>query len=213
MTTDARVHYDQALGLRYRARTDLETASTAGSLIQANEDAAQAVLALQGVMKALEFDHPLVSSLDGAPSTCFYCGRDDRPPYIRQTIDDGKGESMDVQICTICTEELQQGLTPRIATMRSAGVMVPWWAVPNNPWYSSYGGSAWQYWLPFLVGMDVGGWFGGGWHGGLGWYGPEPEWNDGSSLGGGSQVPSDAGGAETGSWGGDSGGADSGGSG
>ena len=40
---------------------------------------------------------------------------------------------------------------------------LPWWAVPNNPWYISYGGPSWQYWLPFLVGMDVATWFGGGW--------------------------------------------------
>jgi len=37
---------------------------------------------------------------------------------------------------------------------------MPWWAVPSSPWYYSYGGPTWQYWLPFMVGMDVGSWMG-----------------------------------------------------
>lgn len=170
MKPDVRQQYDSALGLRNRAREELDTARTERSLTAANEDAAQAVLAFQGVMRSLDIRSALSDPIDLPARRCFYCGRTDRAPYVQSTIDDGKGNSMQIEICSVDQALLARGHTPPMATVRHNGMSVPWWAVPNNPWYYSYGGSSWQYWLPFLVGMDVGGWMDGGWTGGYGDY-------------------------------------------
>jgi len=196
MPPDVRSEYDRALGLRDRARTEIERASTQGMLIQANEDAAQATLALRGVMHRLGIEGALTSPLDVPARRCFYCGREDRPPYITRTIDDGRGNTMEVEICSVCAQQLAQGQTPQIATVGYSGAAVPWWAVPNNPWYYAYGGPSWQYWLPFIVGIDVGGWFAGPglfMDPGAGWVG-----ND---MSGAASAPTDAGGAGFGGWG------------
>jgi hypothetical protein len=166
MAPDLRVEYDRALGLRDRARRELERSATQAGLIQANNDAAQAVLALQGMMKRLNISDPLVpDGLDLPDHRCFYCGRSDRPPYTERTISDGQGNSMQVEVCSFCMGQLQAGRTPQVATVQHDGLVMPWWAVPSTPYYYAYGGPSWQYWLPFLIGMDVGGWFGGGMYG------------------------------------------------
>jgi hypothetical protein len=201
LTPDLRQNYDRALGLRDRARAEIEHAANEQMMIQANEDAAQAVLALQGVARSAGLSTDLSSPLDVPERRCFYCGHSDRPPYLTRTIDDGKGNGMEVEICSECQAQLERGQTPQIATVRHDGSMVPWWAVPNNPWYYSYGGPTWQYWLPFLIGMDVGGWFGGGWNT-FGSYGGN--WDGGGWVGGqpaDQLIPTDAGGADFGGWG------------
>ena len=165
-----RSDYDRALALRAGAKVGLERATNPAGLTQANQDAAQAVLALQGVMKALGLKSALSNPLE-APTghRCFYCGRTDRPPYVARTIDDNRGNTMQIEVCTVDLARLEQGRTPQIQTVQYNGAMVPWWAVPNSPYYYSYGGPTWQYWLPFMIGMDVGGWYGGGWEGGYGY--------------------------------------------
>jgi hypothetical protein len=218
LTNEVRTQYDRALGLRDRARNGIEAASSTAAMVQANEDAAQAVLALQGVMRAVGIEAPLTSALDVPEHRCFYCGRTDRPPYVARTIDDGRGNSMEVEICAVDQARLAQGRTPRIATVQYGGAAVPWWAVPSSPFYYAYGGPTWQYWLPFLVGIDVGSWFGGGW-GGYAFGSPVYDdfgWQGGSSFDPGGQAPADAGGAAYGGWGDtsqtpDAGGADFGG--
>lgn len=224
MSAEVRTEYDRALGLRSRARTEIDRAATDQALGQANEDAAQAVLALQGVLRKLGIQTALTNPIDLPEHRCFYCGRTDRPPYVTRTIDDGRGNSMEVEICAVDQQRLQQGQTPQIATVAHGGTPMPWWAVPGNPWYYAYGGPSWQYWLPFMVGMDVGGWFGGGYGYGFGGYGygdfdggqgyidPGGQYDPGF----GQQAPTDAGGAGFGGWGdpgnaGDAGGADFGG--
>lgn len=213
---DVRGDYDRALGLRDRARVELQRATSSPMLTQANEDAAQAVLALQGVMRKLGMQTALTGSVDLPVHRCFYCAHEDRPPYVTRTIDDGKGNTMDVEICSVCRSQLEAGQTPQMATVQYGGAAVPWWAVPANPWYYAYGGPSWQYWLPFMIGIDVGGWFGGGWGGfsgadpyayGGGW-GGDPGYG-GDYVG----TPSDAGGGSFNDWGTDSGnsGSDSGG--
>lgn len=170
MSTAIRSDYDRALAMRDRARVGLETGKSASALTQANQDAAAAVLALQGVMKSMGIQSALSNPLESpAGHRCFYCGRTDRAPYVTRTIDDGKGNSMQIEVCAVDLEKLEQGRTPQIQTVQHNGSMVPWWAVPNNPYYYSYGGPTWQYWLPFMIGMDVGGWYGGGWGGGYGY--------------------------------------------
>jgi len=57
-------------------------------------------------------------------------------------------------------QQIDAGRKPQIATVPYNGTQMPWWAVPSSPWYYSYGGPTWQYWLPFMVGMDVGSWMG-----------------------------------------------------
>lgn len=212
LTPDARMQYDRALGLRDTAKRELETGTTQAQLTQANQDAAQAVLGLQGVMRSAGVKSDLISPLDTTEHRCFYCGRTDRPPYMKSTIDDGKGNSMDIEVCAVDAQQLQRGQTPQITTVQHGGMAVPWWAVPGNPWYYSYGGPSWQYWLPFMIGMDVGGWFGGGW-GGYGYGGPYEVNNyygdSGVDTGSGNYgdavgVPADAGGADFGGWGSDS---------
>jgi hypothetical protein len=231
LAPDTRTQYDRALGLRDRARKEIEQATTTAALVQANEDAAQAVLALQGVMRSAGIAAPLTSPLDVPEHRCFYCGRTDRPPYVTRAIEDGRGNSIEVEICAVDQARLTQGRTPRIATVQYGGAAVPWWAVPSSPFYYAYGGPTWQYWLPFLVGMDVGSWFGGGW-GGYAFGGPDyddfgsqgdPGYVDqgapvsadagGADFGGwgDSGSTADAGGADFGGWGGDSGGDDGGG--
>jgi hypothetical protein len=156
---DKRPVLEDALTLRNRAREELsQVPTTVDSLIQANQDAAEAVLVLHRLRRGLE---PAESAdpLASQPPRCLYCGRDDRPPYLSRPVEDGKGSSLTIEICAVCTALLQQGRTPPIATVRQENVILPWWTVQGNPWYSRYGGPAWQYWLPFLVGMDVGGWF------------------------------------------------------
>lgn len=165
LSPEARQAYDRALGLRNRARAEIDGAQSVAGLKQANEDAAQAVLAMQETMRRAGIENAATSPLDLGERRCFYCGRTDRPPYTTRTIEDRKGNSMEIEICAVDMETLQQGKTPQLATAQYQGSPVPWWAVPTNPWYYSYGGPSWQYWLPFMIGMDVGGWYGGGWGG------------------------------------------------
>lgn len=214
-----RADYDRALALRDRAKVELERGESAPALTQANEDAAAAVLALQGVMKSLGIQSALSNPLESPTGhRCFYCGRSDRPPYVPRTIDDGKGNTMQIEVCSVDLARLEKGQTPQIQTVQYNGAMVPWWAVPDNPYYYNYGGPTWQYWLPFMIGLDIGGWYGGGWGGGYGF-------GDYDSGGGyfdaGSQVPdsgtvnpsTDFGAGDFGGWGGgtDSSGGDAGG--
>lgn len=190
-----RPEYDRALALREAARQELE-GSTPEMLTQANQDAAHALLALQGVMRSAGIESAATNPLNVPVHRCFYCGRTDRPPYTTRTISDEKGNSMQVEVCAVDEARLEAGEQPRVETIRYGGMQVPWYAVPGNPWYYAYGGPTWQYWLPFVIGMDVGGWFGGG-----GW---------GPFVGG----PSfDMGGGDfgQGGWSGDSGGGDFGG--
>jgi hypothetical protein len=210
LTPDVRADYDRALGLRNRAQAEINQAGSQAGLIQANEDAAQAVLALQGVMRKAGIEGALTNPLDLPARRCFYCGRDDRPPYITRSIDDGKGNTMQVDICSVDAAQLQRGRTPQIATVQYGGSPVPWWAVPNSPWYYGYGGPSWQYWLPFMIGMDVGGWYGGGW-GGYGGYGygdfdGGQAWGNGGDWGQDTQGvgsgPTDTGAGDFGGWGG-----------
>lgn len=213
------VEYDRALALRDGAKVGMERGTTAAAMTQANQDAAGAVLALQGVMKSLGIQSALSNPLQ-APTghRCFYCGRTDRPPYVARAIDDSKGNSMQIEVCSVDLARLEQGRTPQIQTAQYNGAMVPWWAVPNNPYYYSYGGPTWQYWLPFMIGMDVGGWYGGGWDGGYGYgdYDTGGGYNDGGNYApdGGTVDPNtDMGAGDFGGWGGgtDNSGGDSGG--
>lgn len=224
---DVRSDYDRALALRDRAKVELEKADSAPALTQANQDAATAVLALQGVMKSLGIQGVLSNPLETPVGhRCFYCGRTDRPPYVTRTIDDGKGNTMQIEVCSVDLARLEQGRTPQIQTVQYNGTMMPWWAVPNNPYYYSYGGPTWQYWLPFMIGMDVGGWYGGGWGGGYGvgdydmgggYSDAEVQGPDGGTVNpntdlgagdfGGWGGGSDASAGDAGGWGGDAGGA------
>jgi hypothetical protein len=166
MAPEVRQEYDRALALRDRARCACEGVTTQAALIQANNDAALSMLLLQGVTRAL--DITALSSpqaVDPADPRCLYCGLSDRPPYSERTIGDGQGNSLRVEVCAVCMGQLQAGRTPQMATARFDGLVMPWWAVPSSPNYSMYGGPSWQYWLPFLIGIDVGGWFGGGVYG------------------------------------------------
>ncbi len=222
-----RAEYDRALALRDRAKNELEKGNTAPDLTQANQDAATAVLALQGVMKSLRIQSALSNPLNSPTGhRCFYCGRSDRPPYVTRTIDDGKGNAMQIEVCSVDLARLEMGQTPQIQTAPYNGAMVPWWAVPNDPYYYSYGGPTWQYWLPLMIGLDVGGWYGGGWGGG---YGVGDLNMGGGFVDSGSQMPdsgtvnpstdsgagdfggwgggSDASAGDAGGWGGDAGGA------
>lgn len=217
MQPQVRADYDRALGLRDRARAELDRANTPAALTQTNQDAAQAVLALQGVMRSLGIQNPLANTLDLPGHRCFYCGRDDRPPYTARTIDDGKGNSLQIEVCAVDLQQLERGRTPQIATVQQGGTPMPWWAQPGNPYYYSYGGPTWQYWLPFWIGMDVGGWYGGGWYnygpgyGDVGGYGyGDGGYGDGG-YGDGGQTPSDSGGADFGGGNWSGGGGDSGG--
>ncbi|HEX6508116.1 MAG TPA: hypothetical protein VF221_10835, partial [Chloroflexota bacterium] len=224
LSPDVRAAYDRALALREGARTELERGATPAALTQANQDAAQAVLALQGVMRTSGIQSRLSNPLDlPTEHRCFYCGRTDRPPYVTRTIEDGKGNSMEIEVCSADMAELERGRTPQIQTAQYGGGNVPWWAVPNSPWYYSYGGPSWQYWLPFLIGVDVGGWFGSGWGGpGDGWgqdynaVSPDAGYAGGEAYPQGAQDPGDFSGwgdqgSGVDSGGGDWGGGDSGG--
>jgi hypothetical protein len=203
MDSGIRGEYDAALALRDQARNELERARSPEMLTQANQDAAQAVLALQGVMRRLGINSPLANPLEAPGRRCFYCAHDDRPPYTQETIEDGRDNSMVVDVCRVCREQLAAGRRPQIATVNYGGATVPWWAMPGNPWYYSYGGPSWQNWLPFFAGLELGSWFGGGWGGGPGWgFGDYDDggWagaDAGSSVG--ADVPSDAGGVDFGS--------------
>lgn len=212
MPAQVRAEYDRALAMRDQARQEIDRATTSPVLTQANQDAAQAVLALQGVMRQLGIQSELANPLEAPGRRCFYCGREDRPPYTAQTISDGKGNTMEIQVCSVDQQRLAQGRTPQVATVAYQGAQVPWWAVPNNPWYYSYGGPTWQYWLPFMIGMDVGGWYAGGWAN-PGWYGGGSDWDNdggwnqaGGDPGGAAQAPQDAGGVDYGQWDNSSGG-------
>jgi hypothetical protein len=211
LPADARAEYDRALALREAAGREMD-GSTPEMLTQANEDAAHALLALQGVMRSAGVQSPADNPLNAPVHRCFYCGRTDRPPYTTRTVADEKGNSMQVEVCAADQARLEAGERPQVETVRYGGMQVPWYAVPGNPWYYAYGGPTWQYWLPFVIGMDVGGWFGGG-----GW-GPFVG-GPGFDMGGGDfgGFPDDSGGADFGGgWGdgggfGDSGGGDFGG--
>ena len=161
LSTDARAEYDRALSLRDAAQREIQ-GSTPEMLTQANEDGAHALLALQGVMRSAGVQSPADNPLNEPVHRCFYCGRTDRPPYTTRTITDEKGNSMQVEVCAVDEARLAQGERPQVQTMSYSGMQVPWYAVPGNPWYYAYGGPTWQYWLPFVIGMDVGSWFGGG---------------------------------------------------
>lgn len=183
-----RSEYDRGLALRDQARRELHRASSRETLLQANQDAAGAVLALQGVMRALKIESPLSNPLESPSRRCFYCSHDDRPPYTQRTISDDHGNSMQVDVCGICAAELEQGRQPHVATVSFNGAMVPWWAAPTSPWYYQYGGPTWQYWLPFVAGMDVGAWFGGGWGFGGPGYGSNVDQGGGWASDGGAGV-------------------------
>lgn len=222
MPAGARADYDRALALRDQARNELDRAQSPEMLTQANQDAAQAVLALQGVMKTLGISSPLANPLEAPTRRCFYCGHDDRPPYSKEVIDDGRGNSMQVDVCNVCRTQMAEGRRPQVSTVNYGGAMMPWWAVPGNPWYYSYGGPSWQNWLPFFAGVELGSFFGGGWGYGdyddRGWGGDDGgQWGGDAGQAVGADAPSDAGGVDfsgQGGWdasGGDTGGWDSGG--
>jgi len=219
MPADVRHDYESALALRQQAEREMAPSQTDAVLTQANQDAAHSVLALQGVMRSLNINSPLSSPLEQPDRRCFYCGRDDRPPYDREKISDDKGNTMDVDVCSVDRQQIDAGRKPQIETVPYNGTQMPWWAVPSSPWYYSYGGPTWQYWLPFMVGMDVGSWMGGGWYGsgfggGYGYDDGGSSWNDGSpQIDSGTMDPSsDHGAGAFGGWdSGGSGGTDSGG--
>jgi hypothetical protein len=162
----------KALALRNRARSALGRTTSLESLGHANEDAAHAVLLLHAIKRHLKLDGASPSRVDFASPRCFYCAHDDRPPYGQRTVEDGQGHSITLEVCTTCTGHLERGRTPQIATVGSIGARIPWYAAPDHAWYVPYGGATWQYWLPFLIGMDCAGWFGGGWQYGAGWKDP-----------------------------------------
>jgi hypothetical protein len=215
LTPEARAEYDRALALRNAAQSEM-AGTTPEMLTQANQDAAHALLALQGVMRAAGVESPASNPLNAPLHRCFYCGRTDRPPYTTRTISDEKGNSMQVEVCAVDEARLQAGERPQVETVRYGGMQVPWYAVPGNPWYYAYGGPTWQYWLPFVIGMDVGSWFGGG---GWGPFVGGPGFDVGGGDFGQSGFPGDSGGADFGGgWDGgggfgDAGGADFGGGG
>lgn len=172
LTPQARAEYQRALGLRDTARQELAPGVAAPVLIQANDDAAQAVLGLQGVMRAAGIETPITNSLESAGHRCFYCSRTDRPPYTKRTIRDARGNEMDIEVCSADERRLEAGEQPQVQSISYGGARVPWYAVPGNPWYYAYGGPTWQYWLPLAVGMDLGSIMGGGWGmGPMGGYG------------------------------------------
>lgn len=162
---EARAAYDRALHRRDRARDEVERSRSVADLRQANEQAAGAVLDLQTAMRLADIPRPFSPASTGSEPRCVYCGRTDRPPYTERTIEDGQEHSLQVAICAIDLGTLRQGKTPRIAIAPYQGGAVPWWAIPDDPWYDAYGGGTWQYWLPYLVGLDVAGWMSGGWRG------------------------------------------------
>jgi hypothetical protein len=197
-TADVQHQYDEALAERDRARTEAERSSTPGMLTQANQDAAQAVLGLQGVMRKLGVKSAMVNPYEISTRKCFYCAHEDRPPYTKQVIDDGRGNSLDVDVCSVCQARLARGQKPQVATVHYRGTEVPWWAQPDSAYYYSYGGPSWQNWIPFMVGMELGTWMDGGWRD---YGGHDGGWGAGdyaSSVD--SNTPSDAGGASLGGW-------------
>ena len=142
---------------RDRAARSLDEGGTA-QLVQANESAAKALVILHDVLRQTNTPSPLVVG-DGPQDTrCVYCGRDDRPPYADRTVEDGKGHSLKLSICAHCATLLERGATPAVATGLHADLVLPWWAILGNRYYEAYGGFAWQYWIPYLVGLDVLGW-------------------------------------------------------
>jgi hypothetical protein len=205
--------FDRALALRETASQELKQDRNAAMLVQANQDAAHAVLALQGIMRSIGVEDPLSNPLETPMHRCFYCGHTDRPPYTTRAITDDRGNSMQVEVCAVDEERLQRGQRPEVSTVQYNGAPVPWYAIPGNPWYYAYGGPTWQYWLPFMLGMDVGSWFGGGWGwgGGYDWDGGMGGGWGGMGADPGSAVPSDAGQADFGGGWDTGGGFDSGG--
>jgi hypothetical protein len=164
--------HSEALALRNRARSALDRPASPESLGQANEDAAHAVLLLQSIRRHLKLDGAAPGNLDFSRPRCFYCAHDDRPPYTQRTVEADRGHSMNLQFCTTCASHLERGRTPQIATVGSGAVPIPWYAAPDQAWYLPYGGPAWQYWLPLLIGMDCAGWFSGGWRYAADWRDP-----------------------------------------
>ncbi len=153
--------YERAMELRGRAHAALDEPASELALIQANEDAAQARLLLRRTTPSGD------ATADAAPPSepgasaipCLYCAREDRGPYVNRIVDDGRGHTLSIEICSACQAQLERGQTPRVVAATYHGDQVPWWTVPTSAWRDRYGGASWQYWLPFLFGMDVGGWF------------------------------------------------------
>jgi hypothetical protein len=160
MPKEVRGRFEEAIGLRDGASASLDAAISQPALVQANTDAAFAVMLLHGVLRRLNVEEAPPNPLhDPAPHRCFYCSRDDQSPYYRETIGDRKGNRLEIEICDVDRHQMQEGRQPHLATGRLGELTVPWWAVPDSPYYHAYGGPSWQYWLPFMIGMDAGHWF------------------------------------------------------
>ncbi|MGH2443035.1 MAG: hypothetical protein ACRDFX_07730 [Chloroflexota bacterium] len=172
MRAEARARFERARQLSTRARSALDGGVT--RLIEANRDAAEAMLELQGALKIEGIVSDITDASQPPGSRCFYCAHEDRSPYISRAVNDGRENVLQLQICSVCAARLQRGQTPPVATAPAGGAVFPWWAIPRNPWFVAYGGPAWQYWLPFMIGMDAASWFAGDYGG----FGVDPDWID-----------------------------------
>lgn len=157
---DVRAEFTRAREARERARREIESGTTPGALTQANSDAALAALILRRIRGSPGLES--VAPAGSAPSPgrrCLYCARAGMSWYLERSIDDSQGNSLRVDVCPTCIALLESGQTPAVAVARYGGALVPWWADPASGWFEAYGGAAWQYWLPFLIGVDVAGWY------------------------------------------------------
>jgi hypothetical protein len=150
---------DRAESLFQLAREQASTSRTEAGLREANQNAAEAVLLAEKVLRSIRSVSAGSGPEPRPADRCLYCGREGRSPYSERTIDDSRGSQMQVKVCSQCLEMLQQGRTPEVATTEYEGLKLPWWTDPDDPYYDLYRGSSWQYWLPLLIGMDAGTWF------------------------------------------------------
>lgn len=158
--TDVRAEYTRAREAQERARREIESGTTPAALTQANTDAALAVLILQRIGGSLGLEGlAQAGSSDRPVKKCLYCARAGMSSYVERSIDDSQGNGLRVDVCPSCIALLESGQTPAVAVARHGGSRVPWWADPASGRYVAYGGAAWQYWLPFLIGVDVAGWY------------------------------------------------------
>lgn len=199
IAAEIRSEYDRAITLLDRAGAALDSGVAIETLSRSNQEAAQAAMLLSTVLRKLNIDTPMANPPDVPFSCCFYCSLQDPAPNIEKVVVDADGNRISVLICSACQAQLNRGRTPRIATISLGDMVVPWFAVPGQPWYYVYSGFAWQHWLPFIIGIDAGTWFTGGWDYSAGWRDPHSLTGAGASAEAidGGTVSSDASGDRT----------------
>lgn len=104
---DVRKEYHRFLQLLERARERVDAAATPERTVWANKTAARALAQGLAIRKTLGLHTDLVDPLEDREDLCFYCARDDQPPYRPVSVG-----NLEMRVCAACQDAITPWQTP-----------------------------------------------------------------------------------------------------